>query len=199
MKPVTRGEVLGLAEYEQIRDPFRARVIEEKKRRRVALGPHATCIFENRDTVLLQIQEMLRTERISRESAIMHEIDTYNELIPNDHEISATIMIELDDKTERERFLVEAKGLDRCFALVVDGHKCRGKHDEVRENPDRTTAVHYVKFQLVPEAEQALRAVLAKVRSASDVRVSLVAEHPRYTAKTDLPSVLVRELAEDFL
>jgi hypothetical protein len=197
MKPVTRGEVLGLAEYEQIRDPFRTRVIENKKRRRIDLGAHATCIFENHDTVLLQIQEMIRTERISREAAVLHEIETYNELVPNDHELSATIMIEVDDKAERERFLVEAKGLDRSFSLVVDGHVCRGKHDEARENPNRTTAVHYVKFELVEEAERALRAVLTGQRKASDVVVSLVVDHPRYSAKANLPVALVHELAAD--
>src|SRR5262245_2072838 len=98
MKPIERGEVLGLAEYESIRDRFRARVIEEKKARRVALGPNATCVFENRDTALMQIQEMLRTERITREAAILHEIETYNQLVPGDHELSATVLIEIDDK-----------------------------------------------------------------------------------------------------
>src|SRR6185295_18042058 len=122
MKLVERGEVLGLAEYETIRDRFRARVIEEKKVRRVKLGPQASCVFENRDTVLLQIQEMLRTERITREAAVLHEIETYNQLVPRDHELSATALIEIDEKAERDAFLVEAKGLDRAFALVVDGH-----------------------------------------------------------------------------
>ncbi|MBA3377055.1 MAG: DUF3501 family protein, partial [Actinobacteria bacterium] len=129
MKPIERGEVLGLAEYETIREPFRARVIAEKKARRVALGPNATCVFENRDTALMQVQEMLRTERITREGAILHEIETYNQLVPGDHELSATVLIEIEEKADRETFLFEAKGLDRAFALVVDGVRCPGKHD----------------------------------------------------------------------
>src|SRR5438477_13111247 len=97
MKPVERSEILGLAEYETIRDRFRARVIEEKRIRRVQLGAKATAVFENHDTVLMQVQEMLRTERITKESSIAHEIATYNELVPKDNELSATVMIEIAD------------------------------------------------------------------------------------------------------
>ena len=197
MKPVQRGEVLGLAEYETIRDRFRSRVIEEKKARRVALGPNASCLFENRDTVLMQIQEMLRTERITREAAIQHEIDTYNELIPKEHELSATILIEIEEKEQRETFLTEAKGLERSFALVVADARCPGKHDPAREHPLRTTAVHYVKFDLAPEAEQALRDVLEKKRRPDELAVELTVEHPRYTARTRLAAALVASLAED--
>lgn len=197
MKPVERGEVLGIAAYEPIRDRFRARVIEEKKRRRVGLGPHATCVFENHDTVLLQIQEMIRTERISREESVLHEIATYNQLVPGDRELSATIMIEIDEREPREKFLVEAKGLERAFALVVDGERCPGKNEEDREHSDRTTAVHYLKFPLGEKATRALTAVLGKERKADDVVVELVAEHPRYTARAVLPAAMVAELAQD--
>jgi hypothetical protein len=197
MKPIERDEVLGLAAYEAIREQFRTRIIAEKKARRVALGPNASCVFENRDTALMQIQEMLRTERITREAAILHEIETYNQLVPGDHELSATVLIEIDEKPDREKFLIEAKGLDRAFALVVDGTKNAGKHDEAREQPERTTAVHYLKFPLEPAAEQALRDVLAKKKKPSEVVVELVVEHPRYTARTTLPASLVQSLAED--
>ena len=197
MKPVQRSEILGLAEYEAIRDPFRTRVIAEKRVRRVALGPQASCVFENHDTALMQIQEMLRTERITRPAAIDHEVDTYNQLVPGDHELSATVLVEIDEKADRETFLFEAKGLDRAFALVVDGTRCHGKHDEAREQSDRTTAVHYLKFPLVEAAERALRDVLTKRRKAADVVVELVVDHPRYAARTTLPAALVLSLAED--
>jgi hypothetical protein len=197
MKPIERGEVLGLAEYEAIRDRFRARVIQEKKARRVALGDHASCVFENRDTVLMQIQEMLRTERITREAAVLHEIETYNELVPREHELSATILVEIDEKETRERFLVEAKGLEREFALVIAGARCPGKIDPSREYPDRTTAVHYVKFDLAAEGERALRDVLEKKTKPEDVIVELVSTHPRYRATTPLAPALVANLAED--
>ena len=197
MKPIERSELLGLAEYEKVREHFRGRIIAEKKARRVALGPNASCVFENRDTALMQIQEMLRTERITRPAAIDHEIETYNQLVPGDHELSATVLVEIDEKADRETFLFEAKGLDRAFALVVDGTRCHGKHDEARESPDRTTAVHYLKFPLEPAAESALRDVLAKKRKPADVTIELVVEHPRYSAKTVLAASLVQSLAED--
>ena len=138
-----------------------------------------------------------RTERITREAAITHEIETYNQLVPGDHELAATVLIEVDDKAERETFLFEAKGLDRAFSLVVDGATCAGKHDEAREQSDRTTAVHYLKFPLVEAAERALRDVLTKRRKAADVVVELVVDHPRYAARTTLPAALVLSLAED--
>lgn len=197
MKPIERGEVLGIAEYESIRDRFRARVIQEKKGRRVTFGQYGSCVFENRDTVLMQIQEMLRTERITREAAVQHEVDTYNELIPGAHELSATIMIEIDDKTTREKFLIDAKGLEREFALVIGGTRCPGKNDPAREFPDRTTAVHYVKFDLAPAGEQALRDVLAKKTKAEDLVIELVSTHPQYLVTTRLPPALVANLAED--
>ena len=123
MKPIERGEVLGLAEYEKIREQFRARVIGAKKARRVQVGPKVSVVFENRDTVLMQIQEMLRTERITREGAIQHEIDTYNQHIPGKDELFATVMIEVPDRDEREAFLAKARGFERHVALVVDGER----------------------------------------------------------------------------
>src|SRR5579883_3107500 len=123
MKPIQRNEVLGIAEYEPIRERFRARVIEEKKRRRVALGPKASAVFENRDTVLLQIQEMLRTERITREAAIQHEIDTYNELLPGAHELSCTLMSEIPEKDERDAFLAAAKGFEEHVWIAAGSQR----------------------------------------------------------------------------
>src|SRR5580693_2698209 len=111
MEPIDRNEILGLADYEIVRERFRARVIAEKKHRRIMLGPNASAVFENRDTVLLQIQEMLRTERITRLAAVEHELDTYNELVPRADELSCTLMIEIADKAERDAFLRAAKGL----------------------------------------------------------------------------------------
>ncbi|MBX3227206.1 MAG: DUF3501 family protein [Labilithrix sp.] len=197
MKQVERAEVMGMADYETIRDRFRARVIQEKKGRRVFLGDRASCVFENHDTVLLQIQEMLRTERITREASIQHEIDTYNELIPKEHELSATILIEIEDKATRDAFLSAAVGLEKTFSLVVDGHACPGKVDPSREDATRTTAVHYVKFDLAAEAERRLRDVLAKKVSASDVVMELASSHPEYRVAARLPAALVASLAED--
>ena len=121
MRPIQRNEILPIGDYEAIRPRFRARVIEEKKARRVQVGEHLTALFENRDTVLLQIQEMLRTERITAEPAIAHEIATYNDLIPGDGQLSLTVFVEIPDKATRDRMLVELAGLEGTFGVEVDG------------------------------------------------------------------------------
>lgn len=199
MKPVERGEVLGLAAYEQIRDAFRARVIQEKKGRRVFLGDRASCLFENHDTVLMQIQEMLRTERITREASILHEIETYNELIAKPGELSATILVEIEEKTVRDEFLAAAAGLERSFRVDIDGIACPGKVDPSRIDDARTTAVHYVKFEMGADAERKLRDVLEKKTSPSDLVIELKSTHPAYDRSVRLPPALVQSLAEDLL
>lgn len=189
MKPITRDEVMGLSDYETIRERFRARVIEEKRLRRVSVGPHVTLLFENRDTVLLQIQEMLRTERITKETAILHEIETYNELVPGFGELSATLMIEIADKETRDRFLIEAKGLERSVQLDVGGHLARALGQARDETADRTTAVHYLKFALGKEAQEAARTGKPEVR--------LLLDHPAYQAEARLPPAVRKALLED--
>src|SRR5258708_15574595 len=98
MKRIERNEVLDIGSYEPLRETFRRRIIELKRVRRVAVGANITALFENHDTVLYQIQEMLRTERITREDAMLHEIETYNELIPVPGELSATLFLEYPEK-----------------------------------------------------------------------------------------------------
>jgi hypothetical protein len=195
MKPIERGEILGLAEYEAVRPHFRQRVIAEKKRRRVALGPKASATFENRDSVMLQIQEMLRTERITREAAIQHEIETYNQLVPAEDELSCTLMIEMPEREERERFLVEARGFERHVALVTSGHRMRATWDPARELEDRTSAVHYLKFALDPGIARALRA--AARDNATITHVELTVDHPAYEARAPLPADTILALGED--
>ncbi len=189
MKPVERGEILGLAEYDLVRARFRARVINEKKLRRVALGGRVTAVFENHDTVLLQIQEMLRTERITREAAVLHEVDTYNQLVPAPGELSATLMVEIPDPGEREAFLDAVRGFERHVALLVDGERFAATFDPTRVLPDRASAVLYVKFPLSAPAGDAIRA-----RRGS---VSLTVDHPAYGAEVTLGADVLASLAED--
>jgi hypothetical protein len=187
MKPVDFGEILGLGEYEALRERFKARIIEEKKRRRVRLGDRANCLFENHDTVLWQIQEMLRTERITKKSAVMHEIETYNELIAGPHELSATLMIEIEDKDARENFLAKARGMEAHVHLVVDGERVPAVWDKEREHPEHLSAVMYLKFPLgEARATQLVRA-----------KVALAVDHPAYTARAELPQAFLESLAED--
>jgi hypothetical protein len=196
MKPIERGEILGLADYEAIRDSFRARVVGEKKLRRVALGPKASALFENRDTVLLQIQEMLRTERITRPGAVEHEIETYNENVPGEDELSCTVMIEIQDAAERDAFLRAALGFERHVWLVAAGQRVAARALDRGAPSDRTTAVHYLKFALPRPLANALRAAA----SGKEVPTAeLVVDHPSYAARAVLPRVTVKMLAEDLV
>jgi hypothetical protein len=191
MRPVQRNEILGLAEYEAIRDRFRSRMIEEKRMRRVAVGDKATMVFENHDTVLLQIQEMLRTERITREAAVLHEIETYNNLVPRADELSATLMIEIIDTTERDAFLIAARGFERHIALVVDGEKHPATWEASRELDDRTSAVHYLRFPLGAKSAGYLR------EKKKDAKVEVVVDHPVYSVRAALPPAALASVAED--
>ena len=190
MPPITRSEILPLSEYELIRPHFRARVIEEKRVRRLLLGENASVVFENRDTVLLQIQEMLRTERISSEPAVLHELETYNELIAGPDQLSFTLFIEIPDRDERERRLVELAGLEAAVQLEVDGATLPAVQElPAGYRPDRTTAVHYFKVNLGPQAAQSMRAGTA--------RVALVIAHPRWRQRTELGKENLAALAAD--
>ncbi|HEX3595758.1 MAG TPA: DUF3501 family protein [Polyangiaceae bacterium] len=191
MKPVQRSEILELGEYEEVRERFRRRVIELKRLRRVALGANFTVLFENRDTVLYQIQEMIRTERITREDAILHEIETYNELLPGKDELSATIFIEFPERNERERMLAALAGIEGKFYLDVEGRRIVVRNETRATLPDRTTAVHYVKYPLGAEAAAALRTVKATA--------VLGVDHPAYRAESILVRRTLEELAQDLV
>ena len=192
MRPVERNEILPIGDYEAIRPHFRARVVAGKQARRVALGEHMSALFENRDSVLLQIQEMLRTERITGESAIQHELATYNALIPGDLELSVTLFVQIPDKALRDRLLVELAGLEDSFAVVVNDEQfpLRGPR------PDgfmagRTTAVHYLKAELTPAAAAAI--------TRGDAKAAVIVEHPRLQARAELGRATLASLADDLV
>jgi hypothetical protein len=190
MQHIQRNEILPIGEYETIRAPFRARVIGEKKARRVALGEHVTVVFENRDSVLLQIQEMLRIERITGEPAIAHEIETYNDLVPGPGQLSLTVFVEIGDKPTRDRMLVELAGLEDGVGVEVDGQvfPATGKRpDGFVEG--RTSAVHYLKATLDAGAVAAI--------TGGTARAAVVLSHPRLEARAELERITLAKLAED--
>jgi hypothetical protein len=190
MKPITRRELLDLPAYEKIRDPFLRSIIERKRPRYVKLGANMTALFENRDTVLLQIQEMLRTERITQEAAITHELETYNALVPGDRELSVTLFIEYQDRDERERMLAALAGLEDKFRLRVGEELLPVIPDARGSERDRTMAVHYLKF---PLSESAFAAFMS-----GGSAVSLEVEHPAYSAVAELPAATLLSLRDDF-
>jgi len=190
MKPVHKSEILPLGDYEAVRPHFRARVVAEKKARRVEIGEHLSAVFENHDSVLLQIQEMLRTERITAEASVQHEIDTYNDLIPGPHQLSLTVFVEIPDKPTRDRMLVDLAGLEGSIGVEVDGRvfPASGKlPDGFVEG--RTTAVHYLKATLAPEAEASV--------ASGKARVAVVIDHPVLKARGELGPRAVQSLAAD--
>ncbi len=190
MLKVTRSEILSIAEYELIRPHFRARVIAEKVPRRVIVGDYISVLFENHDSVLLQIQEMLRTERITSESAIAHEIETYNDLIAGPDQLSFTLFVEIPDRETRERMLTELAGLETAVAIEVDGERFAATQDLPEAHlPTRTTAVHYFKVQLSAAAAQRLR--------ERRVEVALRVDHPRLVLRHALNAATQAALAAD--
>lgn len=189
MSPIERSEILPLGEYEAIRERFRARVIEEKRQRRAKLGEHMSVIFENRDTVLLQIQEMLRTERITREDGILHEITTYNELVPGADELSMTLFIEVADKAQRDPLLEACVGMEERVFFEIEGERVAAiAAEKAGAKATRTTAVQYYKIPLGPLA--------AKLTSGAQ-SVAVVLDHPAYRARAELGAEMRAELTRD--
>jgi hypothetical protein len=190
MKPIERSELLDLGAYEGIREHFRARVIAEKKPRYVSLGGNITVLFENRDSVLFQVQEMLRTERITAEKAIAHELETYNELLPAENEISATVFIEYPEREERERMLETLAGIEDKFYLTIAGERQGITPDPRSTDATRTLAVHYMKFKLTDSARSAL--------VAGTGTPTLGVDHPAYRAEVVLGKATLQSLRDDF-
>jgi hypothetical protein len=190
MKKVERNELLAFAAYEEIRPHFRGRLIEQKVRRRVAVGDHMTLVFENHDSVLLQVQEMLRTERISDERAIAHELETYNELIPAPGCLSATQFIEYEDKDERTRMLQRFASLRTAMQLRIGDDVFVARFaTHFGEELDRLPAVNYLTFE--PGAAQAPRLLDPSVSARIEVT------HPDYPVSMELAPAVRAELAHD--
>jgi len=154
MKKIVLDDILGLSAYEKVRQEFRQQIIEKKKSRRVAVGDKVSLMFENRDTVIFQIQEMLRAERTTDLDKIREEVSVYNELIPNVSELSATMFIEIEDQTHLRDELLKFLGIDEALFLKVGGHSVRGHFEEGRSKEDKISAVQYVRFRFTAEARK---------------------------------------------
>jgi hypothetical protein len=184
-------DIADLREYEREREAFRAHVIALKKKRRVSVGPFVTLLFESRDTIRFQIQEMARAERMLSDDAIQTELDIYNPLIPEPGRLSATLFIELTSKAELEEWLPKLVGVERSVRLHIGDDVVaatpESAHEEQLTREDVTASVHYVWFDLSPAQVQALTAA----------PVTLAIEHPEYQHATTLLEDTVQELAAD--
>ncbi len=190
MKPIVLSEINNLVEYEKVRKRVREHVIATKKLRRISVGPNMTFAFENRETVLFQIQEMVRTERIVEDERIQHEIDVYNQLIPGDHELSATLLIEITDKDQIKPILDSLIGLgyNSVFFNIGD-NEITTQFDEGQAAEDRISAVQYVKWKLGEEDVQALR--------SPHTPVAIVVRHRNYNYTSPLTEDQREALLED--
>jgi len=188
------AEVKNLVEYEKVRDVMRPKVIAQKQRRRVILGDQLSLLFENRDTVLLQIQEMIRTERIVADAKIQDEIDAYNALIPAAGELSATLFIEIPGlvhmSQEDVRLTVNRfQGIDQAVALVVGGERVPALFEAGHSKEEKMAAVQYVRFVVPPAVRKAL--------AEASVPARLVVDHPNYKAEAVLSPETRAELYAD--
>lgn len=190
MKKILLDDILGFSAYEKVRQEFRQEIIEKKKSRRVEVGDNVSFVFENRDTVIFQIQEMLRAERITDLDKIREEIAVYNELIPNSGELSATMFLEIEDQTHLRDELLKFLGIDEAVFLKIAGHSVRGQFEEGRSKEDKISAVQYVRFPFTTEAKKDFIA---------GVRAELAIDHANYRASTVLSAVQQQSLAADLV
>jgi Protein of unknown function (DUF3501) len=189
---VTRDSLMTLEAYSKARTDFRKQVLEHKKLRTIGLGDHVTLLFEDELTVRYQIQEMLRVEKIFDEEGIQHEIDSYNPLIPDGNNFKATMLIEYTDENIRRKMLTQLKGIERKVFVQVEGAKkvyAIADEDLERENEDKTSAVHFLRFQLDADMVKSLQ---------YGVALSMGVEHENYVAMlAPLPASYQQALLKD--
>ncbi len=190
-------DILNFFEYEKVRAEMRGRVIDLKRVRRVPVGEHLSFVFENRDTVLFQVQEMCRVERITDDARVQDELDVYNALLPGPGELSATLFIEITDKAQiqavLDRFLgIDARGIDLGPTVwiqvgkefAVPGEFEAGHSDEEK---GKLSAVHFVRFAFPPEA----------VRAFAGSPIHLVVDHAAVRGRVELPAETKAQLLQD--
>ncbi|HEU5055704.1 MAG TPA: DUF3501 family protein [Kofleriaceae bacterium] len=194
MKPILPADIKGPAIYAGIRDDFRRRIIEYKEHRRIDVGSRVFLVFENRRTLIFQIEEILRAERITEPAQIAEEIEVYNQLLPGPDSLSATLFLtvprEKDNEAERRAELDRFIGLDEHVVLHVGPHAIRAEFEEGRATEDRISAVQYTRFRLSPEAIAALRT------PGTEVVVEI--DHPVYRHRARASDEMRASLASDF-
>ena len=190
---LVREDLMPLEKYAQMRNEFRQKIIEHKQPRQVQIGPHARLYFEDKLTIQYQVQEMLRIERIFEAAGIDEELHAYNPLIPDGHNWKATFMLEYDDPNERKVALGKLIGVeDKVWVRVGALQPVYGIADEdlERANESKTSAVHFVRFDLNADA-------IAKAKQGAAIVIGI--EHPHYRHETalsnDAQAALVRDLA----
>lgn len=192
MSKLTREDLYSLEEYAEVRPQFRADVMAHKKARQVPIGPDATLYFEDALTMKYQVQEMLRIERIFEKSGIEEELAAYNPLIPDGNNWKATFMVEIPDVEERRKRLATLIGIEDKVWVQVAGHDrvyAIADEDLEREDMDKTSSVHFLRFELTPAMVQAAKAGAA---------IGMGIDHENYRHEIEAVSPAVRDsLTED--
>ena len=172
-KPVERSEIVDYQTYAELRSDIREAVMKEKELRRIHLGPHLTFLFENHATMRYQLQEMMRAEQIVREASVLHEIETYNEVLGGPGELGCTFLIELDDPDERAKKLTEWLELPKhLYVKLEDGARVRPTYDKRQVGEERVSSVQYLKFAVGERAPVGLGCDHPDPELASEVELS---------------------------
>ena len=190
MKPLQRDDILALDDYERVREDYRRRLIAHKQIRRVSVGDRVSLAFEDRETLRYQIQEMTRIERIREPSKLQHEIDTYNEVMPGENELSATLFIEIPELGQVRNELDRLIGIDEQVFLVLGegGSDVRAQFDPGQMEEERISAVQYIRFCFSPEdVERFSRCDRARV----EIR------HPHYACAGEIGAETQQSLMRD--
>ncbi len=191
-RKLTLADIADVREYERERDEFRANVMEIKRKRRLSFGTIITMMFENRETMRLQIQEMTRVEKLVTDEDIQVELDTYNPMIPEPGQLTATVFLELTSDDQMREWLPKLVGIERSFVVVLpSGDRVRSITEEAHAGQLTreavTAAVHYIRFELTPE----------QVESFATGPVRIEIEHPDYLEAVELSDATHTELLGD--
>ena len=180
MTALTRADLMPLERYAEDRSAFRTRVMELKRNRKLALNEHIVLLFENRETIRYQIQEMLHIERIFEPLAIQEELDTYNPLIPDGHHFKATLLIEYPDVAERRRELERLKDMEHALWVTIGDERAAAiaNEDLDRSNDTKTSAVHFLRYPLSD-------GMLARAADGAAIRFGC--DHPDVTCAVEVP------------
>lgn len=189
MRPVALEEIASLEHYATIRDTYRDAVVRHKGDRRIAIGDKLTLVFEDRETLRFQVQEMCWIERIAEPERVQAEIDVYNDLVPGPDELSATLFIEITESPSIRSELDRLVGLDERVCLVLGDTTVRARFDQKQMEEERISAVQYIRFRLKPE--------LARELEDPNCPASIRIDHPNYARETSLPETLRRSLCVD--
>ncbi len=193
MQKLTPADLMSLEQYAKARTEFRASVIAHKKNRRLALGDHAALYFEDRLTMQYQVQEMLRIERIFEQEGIQEELSVYNDLVPDGSNWKATFMVEYADEAERKIALAKLVGIELAVWLKVGDLpiiRPIANEDLDRSSPDKTAAVHFMRFELTP-------AMAAAVKNGEEIQGGI--DHPQYQCTVQVASNIRGALAQDLM